>query len=91
MSPLICHCDKNDPLFCHLANFMKFKNIFLRIKVVEVCFLSFCQAKTLGCDVVSNQGRNLGLLVNSARTSGLTSIQGDLGESGKGIFVSQSN
>ena len=27
----------------------------------------------------------------SARTSGLSSIQGDLGESGKGIFTSQSN
>ena len=50
---------------------------------------------SFGCfyiNCVSNsQGRNLGRLVTSARTSGLSSIQGDLGESGKGIFTSQSN
>ena len=32
----------------------------------------------------------VGRSVTSARTSGLSSIQGDLGESGKGIFTSQS-
>ena len=42
--------------------------------------------------VVSNsQGRNLGCSVTSARTSGFSSTQGDLGESVKGIFTSQSN
>ena len=40
---------------------------------------------------VSNpQGSNLGRSVTPARTSGLSSIQGDLGESGKGIFTGQS-
>ena len=35
------------------------------------------------CSCVSNsQGRNLGRSVTPARTSGLSSIQGDLGESG---------
>ena len=37
-------------------------------------------------DVLNSQGRNLGRLVTSARTYGLSSIQGDLGESGKGIL-----
>ena len=36
--------------------------------------------------VSNSQGRNLGCSVTSARTSGLSSIQGDLGESGKGIL-----
>ena len=35
------------------------------------------------------QGRSLSRLVTSARTSGLTSIQGDLGESGKDIVKYQ--
>ena len=35
--------------------------------------------------VLNSQGRNLGRSVTSASISGLTSIQGDLGESGKGI------
>ena len=35
--------------------------------------------------VSNSQGRNLGCLVTSARTSGFSSIQDDLGESGKGI------
>ena len=34
----------------------------------------------------NSQGRNLGRLVTAARTCGLSSIQGDLGESGKGIL-----
>ena len=36
-------------------------------------------------DVLNSQGRNLGRLVTSARTYGLSCIQGDLGESGKGF------
>ena len=40
--------------------------------------------------VSNSQGSNLGCLVTPARTSGLSSIQGDLGESGKGIFTGQS-
>ena len=42
-------------------------------------------------NVSNSQGRNLGRSVTSARTSGLCSIQGDLGKSGKSIFNSQSN
>ena len=34
----------------------------------------------------NSQGRNLGRSVIAARTSGLSIIQGDLGESGKGIL-----
>ena len=34
--------------------------------------------------VSNSQGRNLGRSVTLARTSGLSSIQGDLGESGQG-------
>ena len=34
------------------------------------------------CVVSNSQGRNLGRSVTSARTSGLSGIQGDLGESG---------
>ena len=41
--------------------------------------------------VSNSQGRNLGRLVTSARTSCLSIIQGNLGESGKGIFTIQSN
>ena len=37
--------------------------------------------------VLNSQGRNLGCLVNSNRTSGLSGKQGDLGESRKGIFI----
>ena len=40
--------------------------------------------------VLNSQGRNLGRLVTPARTFGSSSIQGDLGESGKGFFTSQS-
>ena len=40
--------------------------------------------------VSNSQGRNLGGSVTPARTSGLSSFQGDFGESGKGIFTSQS-
>ena len=36
--------------------------------------------------MLNSQGRNLGHSVTAARTSGLFSIQGDLGESGKGIL-----
>ena len=41
--------------------------------------------------VSNSNGSNLGCLVTSAKTSGLSSIQGDLGEIGKCIFTSQSN
>ena len=36
--------------------------------------------------VSNSQGRNLGRSETAARTSGLSSTQGDLGESGKGIL-----
>ena len=49
-----------------------------------------CSAKSPGFKfhpVSNSQGRNLGRSVTPARTSGLSSIQGDLGESGKVIFI----
>ena len=37
------------------------------------------------------QGGDLGCIVSSARTSGLSSNQGDLGESGKGMVYTNEN
>ena len=44
------------------------------------------QTKCYNIDVLNYQGGDLGCSVSSARTSGLSSNQGDLGESGKGIL-----
>ena len=66
-------------------------NLGRGVEVLELVFRGNLVAKELKLLLLLNsQGRNLGHSVTPPRTSGLSSIQGDLGDSGKGIFTSQS-
>ena len=57
------------------------------LKTVFFCLSVICNVQVRLNLIVSNsQGRS----ITAARTYGLSSNQGDLGESGKGIFTSQS-